>query len=399
MASGKGKYRYIALFAAAGLFLKSIFSLLSIFEKTPITEFYYLTFKHQARCLDVLVSAFGLFLALWIWRNKGRALFQLAPIVVSFFIFLIGFEFSLNYFFADKVASSSSVWIPQKFKEQDRELDQRNKKRSLENRFGFNDINWPAKKAPGKKRIAVLGDSFLWGDGLQYEDIWTIKLRTLLQEKYPQVELFSWGKNGWSTHQQLRFLKKYGFAYDIDYLIIGFVTNDLDEGQILQRYFTWQDAQSLRGLTSLFPNSFSFISSHVNNILMKRFFSDVGYFAWQEKLYLEENLARYALTVQELKREVHKRDIPTLVVLTPNNHLDYFKRYHGRVIPLFEKHGFICFDLYPFVKKQLGEFSPWALRANPADGHPGPLVTSVFAEQVFKYLEIHELFVEKKIKL
>lgn len=54
---------------------------------------------------------------------------------------------------------------PTKHKEVNEEIFAQNAVLGLENPFGFADIGRTQKNGHGKLRIAVLGDSFVWGDG------------------------------------------------------------------------------------------------------------------------------------------------------------------------------------------------------------------------------------------
>src|SRR4051812_13244556 len=74
-----------------------------------------------------------------------------------------------------------------------RELNERTNKRNEEyaklNQFEFTDRNHTPDKPKGIFRIAVLGDSFIWGDGLPYENIWSHKLETKLSAEYDSLEV------------------------------------------------------------------------------------------------------------------------------------------------------------------------------------------------------------------
>lgn len=48
------------------------------------------------------------------------------------------------------------------------------------------------------------------------------------------------------------------------------------------------------------------------------------------------------------------------------------------------------------MKRDLGHINQRKLWANPGDGHPGTLMTDVFAKEVFNYLEREAIFSHKK---
>ena len=70
------------------------------------------------------------------------------------------------------------------------------------NSLGFRDIEFGEKK---KKRIAFVGDSFLWGYDVEEQERFTDKLRPLL----PDHEVLNLGVSGYGTDQELLLLKKW----------------------------------------------------------------------------------------------------------------------------------------------------------------------------------------------
>ncbi len=78
-------------------------------------------------------------------------------------------------------------------------------------------------KAERGCKVVVLGDSFVWGDGLDPEIRWPSKF-----EKLVNCRVFPFGKNGWSTIEYLGFYEQHLRRLDFDYLLISIVENDPD---------------------------------------------------------------------------------------------------------------------------------------------------------------------------
>ena len=68
--------------------------------------------------------------------------------------------------------------------ELNKRVNERNQQYANTNVFGFTDKERTMRKPKGVFRIAVLGDSFIWGDGLPYEKVWSHKLEQRLEAKY-----------------------------------------------------------------------------------------------------------------------------------------------------------------------------------------------------------------------
>lgn len=229
---------------------------------------------------------------------------------------------------------------------------------------------------------------------------WGHQLERKFVEQYKNVEILNWGQNGWSTDDQLNFLKRQGVDYHIDLLIIGFVTNDpvfrtpSYAYHIPQKAFQWQNSEVLMIGKKVFPNSIDFITSYVNRFLQLYFFQDYGYQAWEEKLYTKDNLSEYQQLLLELVDFCQRKDIQLFFVLTPSNYTERFKIKYQKIIPLLQEVGIQYLNLYPAILEKLGIYKLRDLWTNLANGHPGKLVTSVYASEVFTYIT-HSPFAEK----
>lgn len=197
------------------------------------------------------------------------------------------------------------------------------------------------------------------------------------------IEVLSFGKNGWSTKQQLQFLKKEGWKYQIDLLIVGFVTNDPDLGNTPRKNVN--SSKYLAFLSKIFPNSVSFISAYIDR-LVEMYSDDYGYENWEKKLYTEENLNAYQKVLTKLSNFCQARKMNLIFVFTPNTYDVYFKNIYDKMIPIFQSLEIEYLNLYPAVYNRLHTYNKRKLWANPANAHPGELVTSIYADEVFKYL-------------
>src|SRR6266404_2559575 len=110
-----------------------------------------------------------------------------------------------------------------------------------QNQFGLrgpDDVQ--LKKTPGKKRVMVMGDSYVWGVSATQEDLFT----------NPQVhgtndEFINCGVSGYGTDQEYLFYLRTGQKFDVDQVVLVFtpyndVTNNLAPKQYsyLKPYFT-----------------------------------------------------------------------------------------------------------------------------------------------------------------
>jgi hypothetical protein len=262
------------------------------------------------------------------------------------------------------------------------EIDERVNRRNFAfasaNPFVFTDRPRTAAKPKGVYRIAVLGDSFIWGDGLPYEKVWSHKLEQQLTAAYDSVEVISWGHNGWSTRDEFIFFKEHGIDFDIDLLIIGWVENDPDLGQIKQ-IIPRDPAQE-------YPLTF-----RISPTLAKLFVHNNPRNSYQESMeamYGDQNMKEYGKLLKQFHSYLSDRDIPVLIVMTPGPDFKNDKRkLFDAAKPLIIQAGFNCYDLYDPVQEKLHRYHAWELQANPINSHPGDLMTEEFANDVRAYLE------------
>jgi hypothetical protein len=307
-------------------------------------------------------------------KKKRELLFRLIPGVIL--IFLIGVLVTL---FLDAPGSGGY--------DADQKINQHNAAYASGNSFGFTDRAHTKSKPGGVYRIAVLGDSFIWGDGVPYDSVWSHRLEGKLLDKYDSVEVLHWGKSGWSTLDEFEFFRKEGKDYDIDLLLIGWVDNDPDmraRKQVLKK-----DPSKEYPLTSfIWPG---LAQKWVNEE------AQTNYNAWIDYLYTSENLLRYQKMLTEFHEYSAARHTDVLFVMTPGPfYEDQMKVRFDSARELIAKSNFNCLDLFDSSRKKLAQFSSAQLMANPVNGHPGVLMTEEFATEVFDFLDINHVIPKKK---
>ena len=94
------------------------------------------------------------------------------------------------------------------------------------NARGLRDVDLhPYEKPAGRGRVAVLGDSFMWGFGVENEEMFT----EALEAELPDTEAISFAANGYSTIQSLLRFEHEAVRYAPDWTVLFFCWNDLDD--------------------------------------------------------------------------------------------------------------------------------------------------------------------------
>jgi lysophospholipase L1-like esterase len=96
------------------------------------------------------------------------------------------------------------------------------------NQLGFRDTTY---KANVDYKILLLGDSVSWGDGVRMEQSYPFLLERTLNLDYPgkTFEVINTGVPGYSTFQQLIYLRKKGIKLKPNIIIHQFCLNDIVE--------------------------------------------------------------------------------------------------------------------------------------------------------------------------
>lgn len=88
-------------------------------------------------------------------------------------------------------------------------------------------------KPSGVFRIAFLGDSFTFGEGVKFEDTYPEKVSQLLNQKYDAgsgkvFESYNFGVSACNTFQELFLLKHIVMSTRPDMVVIGYTLNDAE---------------------------------------------------------------------------------------------------------------------------------------------------------------------------
>ena len=278
---------------------------------------------------------------------------NIALMLSSLVIFVIFVEGVLLSGLMDDI---SIHWFPPKYQALDKSLYQFNNERSNRHPFNFNSsVKGFEKDSNTGARIAVLGDSFVWGNGLPFAEGWTRKFKHRVIDVAPSVEVLSWGRNGWSTKDELEFLENVATRrnmFDIDYLIVSFVINDPDLNDLGRREFRkeidWQN-NLVQILRKIVPNTVDFFTGHIDAVL-EVFTNDYGYSNWLEYLWSEKNLKGYQDILSRFKSTLESVGIPFVFVLVPARPDEgYYREKFDRLEAIMDQLEISYLNLLPNV--------------------------------------------------
>jgi len=103
------------------------------------------------------------------------------------------------------------------------------------NEQGLRDVDHRYVKAPGVRRLLVLGDSFGWGYGVERER----GVAAVLGARCPGFEVINASVSGYSTDQEYLYWRDEGRRYQPDLVLVLFHENDVP-GDSLQRMYGYE---------------------------------------------------------------------------------------------------------------------------------------------------------------
>lgn len=100
------------------------------------------------------------------------------------------------------------------------------------NSQGFRGPEYETERELGKLRIAVIGDSFVWGFGVEHDEVFT----SIMQKKCPELDILNFGVSGYSTDQELLLYNDISDQYMPDIVILVVAGNDFESNGRSKEY-------------------------------------------------------------------------------------------------------------------------------------------------------------------
>jgi hypothetical protein len=82
-------------------------------------------------------------------------------------------------------------------------------------------------KPPKTFRVLILGDSFAFGDGNDYDKIWPVIFERNIAKEWSHIDVVKAGVSGYDTRKEFLYLRRLFPRYDPDVVVLTFLPNDL----------------------------------------------------------------------------------------------------------------------------------------------------------------------------
>ncbi len=259
------------------------------------------------------------------------------------------------------------------------------------NRAGYRDAEHTREKPPGVRRAVFVGDSFTFGAGILLDDTYARRVeRGLSAERSERWESIILAMPGIDTEQEETILRKEGFGYSPDLVVLGYVLNDAEDPGAAERRraMDWTETEAEKRTHPFWRRS-ALLSLVADRLHATR----------ENRARIENHLALYRdgapgfvavkKSLNTMAAACRERGVPFVVVLFPlfANPLDDnypFASIHEKVGAVVRSAGATLVDLLPYYRGM-----DWHLLVveGEKDEHPNELAHRIAAQALLAALE------------
>lgn len=257
------------------------------------------------------------------------------------------------------------------------------------NTLGFREREISPTPADSVYRIAVIGDSFTWGQGIQRSDRMTERLQALLEEASLNAEVLNFGRPGAQTVDHIRTLRDIVLPLQPDFVLMQWYVNDVEGHDKAGRPTPMRLLPSEAATRWLHRHSaLYFLVDQRWQTLQGALGLGANHEAYMHGRFADPNSPNMMAAEAALKEfiSIAKRaGVGVGIVAFPNLELvtspaEFFMGYLiDRLMAICATEGIACVDLRE-VFAGVSDTDRWWV--NKFDAHPGPRANAVAAEAV-----------------
>ena len=258
------------------------------------------------------------------------------------------------------------------------------------NEQGFRERSFRMPKPAGTYRIAVLGDSFTYGNGLEQGHRYSDRLQQWLPAGY---EVLNFGVAGNNTPHHLDTLRAAVLPADPDFVLLQWFVNDIEGNDLSGRPQTWPLLPIPGWHRWLNAHSALYTVANMRwaeaQIMLGRAPSYAEYLKARTGDENSPDAQRDAALLREIIASARGRQTPIAIVLFPDPGQDLGDGYpfaflHDRVLALCRDEAIPCIDLRAALARVTDRRALWV---SPFDHHPSAKANEIAALEILNSLQ------------
>lgn len=255
------------------------------------------------------------------------------------------------------------------------------------NHYDYRGAEFDEIKAPGTYRVAVMGDSFTYGNGVAEDQRFSNLLAAALHDRDIEVLNFGFPGNNWPEH--VKTLERRVLRLRPDFVLLQWGTNDVELGRDVagrpripplvrnRAWHEWLYSQSAL---------YTMLNAQWIRLQLTRAMGDT-YPGYMRRLYADpasDGAVQAAALMRRFIELCVSRGVGVGLVLFPDAAVsfgdDYPYRFlHDRVLAICAEKGIQCLDLLPVLARVPDRRTLWV---TPLDSHPSPLANRIAADEI-----------------
>ena len=246
----------------------------------------------------------------------------------------------------------------------------------INNAQGFRDDDFTLQARPGTLRVALLGDSLAFGQGVKQHDIAPALLEPLLTKRAGcPVEVYNFALGGFNAEQEANQLEKTVWNYRPDLVLVWYSMTDIENMADGRRAGIYNQTPWISPRWARLSRLAGLLNHRLSQVTNKRFqdFNNTYYDPqgknWKDLQTLWRSMAQSAQT--------HKTPLMLFVHPTMGSTDNYPQiKEAQQVVAGAQAAGLTAFDLLPAFAGYAGQ----ALTVHPSDQHPNEIAHRLTAE-------------------
>jgi len=241
--------------------------------------------------------------------------------------------------------------------------------------------------------ILGLGDSFTYGQGVKYDDIYLTRLENIFQQKGMNVKVKNCGMTGANLPDIISTYTFESSRHFYPLVIYGFVLNDFHVNEDFDKTGNNDFINVINGMenrkSNFWRKNFAIVNS-IAYIIDKWKLHRYTVTAYIDA-YEGETAKSSFETLEQLNQAVHLNGGNLIILLFPlmDNFEKYpFKGIHGKINEFCKKNDILLLDLLPAFSR----YKDRDLWVHFIDHHPNEKAHEIAAEQLYEFINRKKMF-------